>query len=250
MNLIYGVKQVMHRIRVKLYPNYLPGQENTFIARTDSEATLNIDQVCAALRDRGGFTGNIDDLADYVKQFLNETAYQLCDGFTVNTGYFSIYPNIGGTFKTEHELPDAKAHPLTFRFRPHKALRKLAESISVINEGLAETDGYIDEYLDAEEQAINSIFVPGNQFILHGNKIKIAGDSPDVGLYFVPVDAPDKAVKVTRIAENSPSKIIGIAPQTGYNANRIEVRTQWAGSSTKFLANLRVVTGKFTIEEA
>jgi len=76
MNLIYGVKQVMHRIRVKLYHNYFPKGE-AYIARTDSEATLNIDQVCAALRDRGGFTGDFEDLADYVKQFFNEMVYQL-----------------------------------------------------------------------------------------------------------------------------------------------------------------------------
>ena len=74
MNLAYNIAQVMHKIRVKLYPNYLPGQENTFIARTDSEAVLNIEQVCAALRDRGGFTGNTEDLIDYVKKYHNEMA--------------------------------------------------------------------------------------------------------------------------------------------------------------------------------
>ena len=42
MNLTYGTKQVMHRIRVKLYPNYLPGGEGTFLTRTDSEACLKV----------------------------------------------------------------------------------------------------------------------------------------------------------------------------------------------------------------
>jgi hypothetical protein len=98
MNLIYGVQQVMHRIRVKLYPNYLPVGE-AFLARTDSEASLNIEQVCAALRERGGYKGDFSQLVDHVQKFFGEAAYQLCDGFAVNTGYFSIYPNLGGTFK-------------------------------------------------------------------------------------------------------------------------------------------------------
>ena len=42
MNLTYGTKQVMHRIRVKLYPNYLPGGVGTFLTRTDSEACLKV----------------------------------------------------------------------------------------------------------------------------------------------------------------------------------------------------------------
>jgi len=249
MNLIYGVKQVTHRIRVKLYHNYFPKGE-AYIARTDSEATLNIDQVCAALRDRGGFTGDFEDLADYVKQFFNEAAYQLCDGFTVNTGYFSIYPNLGGTFKTVHETPDPKTHPLTFRFRPLKPLRDLAGGIHIVVDGLADAEGYIDEFIDSESQSVNGIYVSGNMFAIHGHKIKIEGDDPACGVYFVPVNDPGRAIQVTRIAENTASKITGIAPHIGYPASRVEIRTQFTGSGGTSLKNLRTITSPFILEEA
>jgi hypothetical protein len=87
MSLINDVNEVLHRIRVKLYPNYLPNAEGAYIARTDSEASLSIEDVCASLKNRGGFTGNYDDLTDRIKQYFDEMAYQLCDGFAVNTGY-------------------------------------------------------------------------------------------------------------------------------------------------------------------
>ncbi len=38
MAIINDVKEVLHRIRVKLYPNYLPHVEGTYLARTVSEA--------------------------------------------------------------------------------------------------------------------------------------------------------------------------------------------------------------------
>ena len=98
MAIINNVNEVLHRVRVKLYPNYLQGVEGAYIARTDDEASLSIEDVCAAMKNRGGFTGNYDDLVDHVKQFFDETAYQLCDGFAVNTGYYSLHPKIGGTF--------------------------------------------------------------------------------------------------------------------------------------------------------
>jgi hypothetical protein len=80
--------------------------EGEYIARTDNEATLSIEQVCVALKNRGGFTGSYDDLVDHIRQFLAELVHQLCDGFAVNTGYFSVYPFVGGTFDSITEGHD------------------------------------------------------------------------------------------------------------------------------------------------
>ena len=157
---------------------------------------------------------------------------------------------MGGTFNNTSEIHDHKKHPITFRFRALAKLRRLIEYIAVDIEGIADTSGYIDEFIDAEEDSINAHYLPGNQFILHGHKIKIAGDDPAVGLYFVPLNDPSKTMKATRIAENSPSKIIGVAPGTGSSPVRIEVRTQYAGASNTFLKNLRVITSGFVLEEA
>jgi hypothetical protein len=70
-------------------------------------------------------------LVEYVRQFLDETAYQLCDGFAVNAGYFSVHPNIGGTFNKATEGHDEEKHPVTFRFRTRAPLRALAEHITM-----------------------------------------------------------------------------------------------------------------------
>jgi len=249
MNLAYNIAQVMHKIRVKLYPNYLPGQENTFIARTANEATLNIEQVCAALRDRGGFTGNIEDLIDHVKKYNNEMAYQLCDGFAVSNGYFTIYPNLGGTFKGLKDDPDPKTHPLTFRYRTLSALRRLAGHIAIEITGFAETDAFIDEFI-LEDLSSNTWYVPGDLFSLTGNKIKIEGDESSVGMYFVPVDGSLPPVKVTRLNENNPSSIRGIIPNFDAGDCKIEIRTQYSGTSGKPLKNIRVISSNFTLERA
>ncbi|MDR0720394.1 MAG: hypothetical protein LBF78_12225 [Treponema sp.] len=63
MAIIANVDEAPRRIRVKLYPNYLPGAEGVYIARADNEASLSIKQACAALKTRGGFTGNYDETA-------------------------------------------------------------------------------------------------------------------------------------------------------------------------------------------
>jgi hypothetical protein len=73
MAVVNNVNEVLHRVRAKLYPTYLPGADGEYIARTDDEASLDIEAVCAALKNRGGFTGNYDDLVSHVKQYYIES---------------------------------------------------------------------------------------------------------------------------------------------------------------------------------
>jgi hypothetical protein len=238
---------IFHKIRAKLFQSYLPTVKGKYIARTNSERTLNVSDICGIMKMRAGFTGKYEDLLENVKQFNKEWAYQLCDGYAVTNGYFSTYPVIGGSFDGVNEIHDHKKHPVSFRFGIRAKLKKLSENIEVILEGLADTGGYIDTFTDEEEDSVNGVYVPGNMFTLHGSKIKLDGDDPSVGLYFVPVDNPSKAVKVRRIGKNNPSEITGIAPDTGYQVNRIEIRTQYSGGSQP-AKEVRVITSLFTLE--
>ena len=240
---------IFHYIRVKLYPNYLNTVEGAYIART-SDKSLSMEDICKILKTRGGFSGNYEDLIDYVRQYYNEVAYQLCDGYTVNNGFYSVHPNIGGTFDGVNEAHDHKKHPISFRFSARPKLRELIKHIEVTVDGIADTNGYIDTFTDSEGATVNDFYVPGHMFVIHGHKIKLAGNDPSVGVYFIPEDDPSKAVKATRIAENSPSKITGIAPCTACQYNRIEIRTQYSGYDKKPLKTPRVITSTFTIEAA
>jgi hypothetical protein len=239
---------VLHRIRVKLYPNYLPGVEGAYIARTDSEASLTIEQVCAALKNRGGFTGNYDDLVEHVRQFLDEVVYQLCDGFTVSLKYFSIHPNVGGTFDMVFEGHDAQKHPVSFRFRVLAPLRALAERIVVEVEGLADVQGYIDEFVDVTTESVNETLTPGGIFSIAGHKLKLTGDNPEVGVYFVPEANPAGRVKVGgHLAENTPAKLIGVIPALDAGKWKVEVKTQFSGSGSTMLKAPRTITSAFTL---
>jgi hypothetical protein len=235
--------------RVKLYPNYLPTTDGRYIARTDNEAFLNIERICAAMKNRGGFTGSYENLIENVKQFFDECAYQLCDGLALNLGYYSIHPHIGGTFDSEKEPHDAKKNPVGFKYRTRPPLRNLVRHIAIDITGVADGNAFIDEFIDRDEDSVNSVFTPGNLFCINGNKIELAGEDPACGVFFVPVDDPSKAVKVTRIGENGPSTITGIVPDTNYQYNRIEIRTQFTGSNSTFLKAPRSIVSGFVLEE-
>jgi hypothetical protein len=87
-------------------------------------------------------------------------------------------------------------------------------------------------------------------FCITGNKIKVAGDDPNCGIYFVSVNDPNIAVKVDRIGENTGTMITGIAPLTSHNKNKLEIRTQYSGSTAILLKKPRTITSSFVLTKA
>jgi hypothetical protein len=247
MAVISNENEVLHRVRVKLYPNYLPKVEGAYIARTDNEASLTVEEVCAALKNRGGFTGSYDDLVEHVRQFFDEAAYQLCDGFALNTGYFSVHPTVGGTFDAVTEGRGTDKHPVSFRFRARAPLRALAERIVVEVEGLADSSGYIGEFIDAATGAVNETLTPGGMFSLSGHKIKVEGDKPEVGVYFVSAADPAQRVKAAgHLAKNAPVLVIGTIPALTPGEWKPEIVTQYSHGSFS-LKEPRVIESSFTL---
>ncbi|MDR2807504.1 MAG: DUF4469 domain-containing protein, partial [Spirochaetaceae bacterium] len=176
---------------------------------------------------------------------------KLCDGFAVNTGYFSIHPHVGGTFDKVTEGHNAQKHPVSFRFRARTPLRALAEHITVEVERLADVQGYIDEFVDVSTEAINETLTPNGLFSISGHKIKEVGDDPEAGVYFVSAIDPTQKVKVSgNLVENTASKLIGVIPALSAGTWKVEIKTQYAGSGNTFLKNPRVAESSFTLTVA
>jgi hypothetical protein len=253
MSVIDDDEQVLHKIRVKLYPNNLPGKEGELVARTVNERTLLFEEVCVAAKERGGYTGSLDDLKEHLAIFLRETVHQLCDGFGVNFGgLFTVYPNVGGVFANERDPVDKDKHKITFHFRTLHPLRQIADHIEVVSEGLADSSGYITQIEDVTTEQVNDVVTKGGIFMLSGEKIKVVGDSAKVGVFFCTQDTPAASVKVSgNLAINDPSKIIGIVPELLPGKDwYVEVRTYFSGASATPLKEMRVIRSKFMVKQA
>jgi hypothetical protein len=248
---IYTVNETKHKIKAKLYPNRLPGGEGTYVARTSGADVADIRAICASMRNRGGYEGSVEEALRTVGHFIKETEYLLCNGFMTDLDIFTVHVNIGGVFNSDKEAHDHEKHPLDFRFKPRKTLLDLRGEIEVDIDGYGDSHAYIGEFTDRDSGAVNRAFTPGGAFVLRGRKIKIAGDDPACGLYFVPVADPSAAVKAAHIGDSTPGKITGvIPPATGGGEHRLEVRTQYSGSGTILLKEIRVITSPFTLKQA
>jgi hypothetical protein len=235
------MSEVLHRIRVKLYPNNLKGIIGTYVARTQNEALLSIRDVVASLKNRAGFTGKAQDALDYYDQVMAEAKYQLCDGFAVNFGPFSVHPHVGGTWERENEAGDRIKHPISFRYRTRSELQLLTTQIEVEVDGIADVSGYIDEVTDVTTESVNEIITPKGIFIVTGSKLKVAGDDAAVGISFVlATDSTQYALVDGNLALNTPVQLIGTIPDLPAGKWKVRVVTQWTSGGV-FLKEPRTI---------
>jgi hypothetical protein len=240
---------IFQKIQAWLYPNRLKNVDGSYIARVNTNRIMTDNDICTIMKTRLEIPIRYEDLLNCISQYNDEILYQLYNGNGVTTGLFTAAVTIGGTFDSVNEAHDHNKHRVNIRFIPRARLRRLARNSTVEVLGIAGAAGYIDTFTDLDEDSVNGLYVPGNQVAIHGSKIEVCGADPGVGVFFVPVDNPSGAVKMPRLGIHQPSLITGIAPHTGSQFNRIEVRTQFSGVNGRYLKALRTLTSAFVLEE-
>ena len=227
MPMINEINEVLHKIEAKLYPNYLGKGEGAYVARSKAEAPLTLEDVCAAAKNRGGFTGQYEDLLEHGHVLLNEIVYQLLDGFSVQMGtFFSIHTKIGGTYHGAND--HIGSENLHIAFRTLKRLNDLLRMVKIENEVLAGDGAYIDEIVDVHTESVNSILTPGNMIRIAGHKIKVEGEGAEVGVWFVS-QANGSRVKISEhLGINRSSELFGLIPPLAAGQYKLEVVTNFA----------------------
>jgi hypothetical protein len=231
MAVINEITEVLHKIEAKLYPNYLGKGDGAYVARAKAEAPLSITDVCAAAKNRGGFSGQYEDLVEHAQIFINELVYQLLDGFSVQLGGFcSLHTRISGTYHGANDTIGAENLHVAFRTLRH--LKELLLKVKIENEGLAGDGTYIDEIIDVHTEALNSALTPGNMVHILGNKIKVEGADPACGVWFVN-QADNSRTQITEhLGINRSTELFGLIPALSTGTYRLEVVTQYSNGTT------------------
>ena len=244
-------EDVLHEIRVKLYPNTLPTVKGKYIARTYNRKNLSIEHVCKTLKRRSSYEGDYNNTVKAVKAYFDEMMYQLCDGHSVSNGYFTVFPNVGGTFNSQKDSYDREKNPIDYRIRPLTRMIRATEHTHVEIEGLAEVNGFIDEFFDGHTKSVNDHISGNDVFSITGGKIKVVDDgvNTECGVFFVKTDDPSVRLKVqSYLIENTATKINGVTPMLLAPASyRIEIVTQYTGSNTTVLKKPRTIVSDFAL---
>lgn len=231
--------KTLHKIKAYLYDNFLTDNPNDYSARVASERSLNVSDICQSAVTRGGADISAESMRHGVELFLKEMAYRLCDGFSVNTGYFTAVPSIKGVFDSPTETFNPQKHSILFQFNQGETMRKDIELIDVEILGVAESGSVIAQVTDVKSGSVNEELTPGFNLKISGSKIKLAGENSSVGIYFKS-QLGSTRVDDSDIVVNNPSELIIVIPALPAGTYQLEVVTQYSNSS--FLKEPRTAT--------
>ena len=222
---------VLHRIRVNLYENYLTDDPNDYSAKVISERTLSVKEICKAAVERGGATTTADAMEHNALLFLKEMAYQLMDGYSVNTGYFTANAQVRGVFNSKSEAFNPEKHAILFRFNQGDVLRKEIPNVKVQVMGVGESGITISHVVDSKTGSVNDLITPNGTLKIKGGKLKVAGDSAEVGVFFEDETGNAVQVEMRDIIVNNPSELLVQVPDLAAGRYQLTVRTQFSGAT-------------------
>ncbi|HLP05932.1 MAG TPA: DNA-binding domain-containing protein [Paludibacter sp.] len=224
---------ILHHIKAILFPNWLTEDPNDFAARVVTERSLNVSEICSSAVNRGGAATTPEAMEHNVNLFLKEMAYQLCDGYSVNTGYFTAGTLIKGVFHSPDETFDPARHSVIFQFNQGETLRKELANVTVDITGVGDSSIAVAQVTDVKTGSVNDLLTPNRNLKIKGYKLKLAGDNPAVGVHFVN-QATSERIKVAEdeIVTNNPSELVIITPMLVAGTYALEVTSQFSGNVT------------------
>jgi hypothetical protein len=224
---------ILHRVKANLYDNVLTDDPNDFVARVISERTLSTSDICKSAVTRGGAATSAESMEHNVTLFLKEMAYQLSDGYSVNTGYFTANTLIKGVFNSPTESFNTAKHSIIFQFNQGDTLRKGLPAIQVDIQGVADSSLWVEQVTDVKTGSVNDLLTPNRNLRIKGYKLKLVGDKPEVGVYFVnEATAARTKVDPTDVVTNNPSELVIVTPELAAGRYTLEVSNQYAGAAT------------------
>ncbi|MDR2407046.1 MAG: DUF4469 domain-containing protein [Bacteroidales bacterium] len=234
---------ILHKIKAWLYRNnLLTSKPNEYIIRPVSDRTLGVREICETAVTRGKADISASAIEHGVILFLKEMEYQLYDGFSVNTGWFTAKPQIRGIADSPKTQYDKEKHTLLFEFHQGAILRRGLENVEVEILGVAESGTIIVQVTDAKTGSVNDLLTPNRNLKIAGSKIKITGNNAANGVYFVNIDTAERTkVDDSDIILNNPSELIVLIPELKAGTYLVEVTTQYGSNSKTVLKEPRTV---------
>ena len=153
----------------------------------------------------------------------------IADGGSVKTELFHIHPSIQGVFESIEDGFDSSRHSIRLYLRPGSLLRSVPGRLKVkkISSG---AKSYISSVTDISTNSVNDSLTPGKSIRISGRRLKIYGEDPSCGIYFVPEKSTTSTIKVdlSELVVNSPSQIITVVPKLSKGKWSLRLITQFS----------------------
>jgi len=211
-------------LKYSLTRNLLTDGAGNYTAKAQSSGSYDKEAIITDMLRRGSLLTRTDILA-VLNGFEESITKIINDGGTVNTPLFNTRFSISGVFDGGADNFDHKRHKVNVKFNKGILIRNAEEMIIPEKTGAIAPQLQILEVKDSVSGKANERLTPGGVLEVWGNNIKITGDNPDCGLYFIPESGD--TVKAQVIAQNKPKSLIVLIPMLSVGIYSLKVVTQF-----------------------
>ena len=166
-------------------------------------------------------------------QLLKEIAIEeIANGASVKfgLGYFNL--TVNGVFIGDNAKWDTAQHSLGVNYVAIAELRNAVDASLVDVRGMASSGITINTITDVSSGLVNCRITPGGGVNISGNRIKIKGDAPEVGIHLTNQQTNEViSIAKTALLVNDPSKITFVAPPLLANGDyKLSICSQFSPS--------------------
>jgi len=216
---------------VELYDLTLTERKDDRFGRVVTSKSLSIDDLIARAVSRRTDL-NATTLRASMEILQDVAIEEIANGASVKFGlaYFNL--GVSGVFIGDNAKWDSSQHSLWVKAMPTVELREAVANCTVDVRGMAAVGIALNSLVDVTSGEENSRLTPGGGINLTGTKIKIDGDSPEVGIRLVNQSTQESIViPRTSILVNDPSKLTFITPQDIPAGDyKLSITTQYSAS--------------------
>lgn len=221
-----------HAVAVELYDLPLTEKKDDRYAKVMSPATITEeDLIRLAVERRTDLNPSTLRAALEILTALAEE--KVLDGCNVTFGLSHYSIAVNGLFTGDADHWDPARHSLSLRSDPNQSLREQLSDVEVQLLGPAITGPVINTITDHSSATVNQQLTPGGVVNIDGKRLKIVGDSPEVGVSLINTTTGDELLlEPGTLFQNTRSRLgillpTDITPGT-YN---LKVSTQYSRSN-------------------
>ena len=211
-----------------------------YTARVQEGINHDLDSIVDLLV-RMGSTLNRPDIKGTLDSFLRLAAQITARGETITTDVFSTSFSITGVFSSAQDQFDPRYHNIKVNTQPGKALKAALKDLSVKKVTTPQPRPIVAQVQHSHKGSEHGQLYPGQVLEIIGSLLKIEGEHPNNGIYFVAEDGTPH--KVYTLADNKPGRLLVLVPPLPPGNYTLHITTQYKGG-TPHLKTPR--TGTFT----
>jgi len=198
-------------VKYYLTENQLTERPDDYMAIAIPVTSMDKEGIISEVIDRGSTVTRTDVLAVFnaIEEVIVKASLNGC---TINLPLFNTSFSISGVFEGTEDSFDGNRHKLNLNITKGVLLRDAEKKSKCEKTNAPAAPLQIREVKDTVSKKVNECLTAGGVVEVRGYNIKIEGDDPACGLWFVAETGVELKAEV--FIENKPSKIYAMIPAT------------------------------------